>query len=151
MSVRVALFASDALREGLAREVVPSQVLSCSEGDGGRASPSSASPSPPPPPGAPAAPAARPDETTLVVLRYRGQVYAYRNVCPHRRVPLNWRPDGFWNLERTSLMCAMHGALFAPETGECLQGPCVSRHLEPVLVLEQDGVIYWERAGSETL
>jgi nitrite reductase/ring-hydroxylating ferredoxin subunit len=83
-----------------------------------------------------------PGAVSAFVLRYQGQVFAYRNVCPHQRVPLNWQPDGFWTLDRTALQCALHGAQFQPDTGECISGPCVGRALEPLAVSERDGMIY---------
>ncbi|GAB3446351.1 Rieske (2Fe-2S) protein [Insolitispirillum peregrinum] len=81
------------------------------------------------------------DPQSLIVLRHQGQVRAYRNLCPHLRVPLNWQPEGFWNPERTALMCAMHKALFNPVSGECTHGPCFGRFLESVAVHEQNGII----------
>ena len=31
----------------------------------------------------------------LLVVRRAGQVYAYKNRCPHRGVPLEWQPNQF--------------------------------------------------------
>lgn len=83
-----------------------------------------------------------PGAVSAFVVRYNGQVFAYRNLCPHQRVPLNWQPDGFWTFDKTALQCAMHGAEFEPDTGECISGPCVGRSLEAVPVSERDGMIY---------
>lgn len=82
------------------------------------------------------------ESPSLIILRHQGQLYAYMNVCPHLRVPLNWRPDGFWTLDRSALMCAMHGALFQPTTGLCTSGPCVGRSLKSRTVFEDDRTIW---------
>jgi len=58
-----------------------------------------------------------------------GQIYAYANVCPHRRHQLDLRPDDFLIEEGSFIRCASHGALFSPETGDCLVGPCVNQRL----------------------
>lgn len=88
-----------------------------------------------------------PEGTTLFLIRWQGQVYAYTNACPHLRVPLNWRPNGFWNLNHSALICAMHGALFEPATGLCTHGPCYGRSLEAHPVIESDGAIWLPPKG----
>ncbi len=53
-----------------------------------------------------------------------GEVYLYRNICPHLGTPLEWQEDQFLDPDGALIQCASHGALFAIETGECLAGPC---------------------------
>ncbi|MBI1422032.1 MAG: Rieske 2Fe-2S domain-containing protein [Gammaproteobacteria bacterium] len=74
------------------------------------------------------------------VVHWRGQWYAYLNSCPHTRVGLNWLPDQFFDLEQRYLQCSLHGALFEPETGLCIYGPCRGRTLTrlPVVVRHDD-------------
>lgn len=88
------------------------------------------------------------DGSSVVVIRFEGRVYGYRNLCPHLRVPLNWRPDGFWTMDRTALICAMHGALFHPDSGKCYHGPCSGRSLESIALCERDGAIWLNEPSS---
>lgn len=60
----------------------------------------------------------------LLGVRREGQVYLYRNRCPHRGIPLNWQPDTFLDSSASLITCAHHGALFLIENGECVAGPC---------------------------
>ena len=64
----------------------------------------------------------------IIVLR-NGEVHAYANVCPHARHPLDMLPDDFLVENGSLLRCASHGALFVPETGECIAGPCTGMNL----------------------
>jgi len=63
------------------------------------------------------------------VVRSGDAVYAYRNVCPHAGNPLNWRPHAFLSKKRDLILCAVHGAVFDIETGQCVGGPCPGRAL----------------------
>ena len=77
----------------------------------------------------------------LFVVR-KGEVLAcYRNRCPHTGVPLEWLPDQFFDPDNSFIQCATHGALFRPEDGYCLRGPCAGQSLEPMdLVREGDAL-----------
>ena len=63
------------------------------------------------------------------VVRRNDQIFAYANICPHRRHPLDMVPDEFLIDDGRIVRCASHGALFNPETGLCLAGPCVGQSL----------------------
>ncbi len=65
-----------------------------------------------------------PTPLSLFVIRYENQLYAYQNRCPHLNIPLNWQPDDFLSLEHTHIQCSTHGALFKPDDGYCIAGPC---------------------------
>lgn len=68
-------------------------------------------------------------------------IRAYRNRCPHTGAPLDWAPDRFLDFFGELIQCALHGALFDIETGECLRGPCVGAFLEPVELVVEEGEI----------
>lgn len=53
----------------------------------------------------------------------------FLNSCPHTGVRLEWRPDDFLDASERYLQCAMHGALFQPDSGLCIAGPCVNQNL----------------------
>ena len=65
----------------------------------------------------------------LLAVRRNGQVYAYKNRCPHRGVPLEWVPDQFLDHSGSLIQCSTHGALFLIESGECIAGPCAGQSL----------------------
>ncbi len=57
-------------------------------------------------------------------IRYRGRVHGYLNVCAHQELELDWLPGVFFAADGARLICAAHGALYAPDTGRCVGGPC---------------------------
>lgn len=68
----------------------------------------------------------------VVVVHRGGNFYAYANVCPHQRHPLDLPRDRFLTPDGSLLRCASHGAMFVPETGECIAGPCAGQALSPL-------------------
>ncbi|MDQ7988145.1 MAG: Rieske 2Fe-2S domain-containing protein [Candidatus Dactylopiibacterium sp.] len=76
------------------------------------------------------------------VLRWRGGVHAYVNRCAHVSLELDWNPGKFFDASGDWVICAAHGALYAPESGECVAGPCVGGRLQPLPVAEQNQGIY---------
>jgi nitrite reductase/ring-hydroxylating ferredoxin subunit len=74
----------------------------------------------------------------LFVVRCGGEVRAYRNVCPHTGVNLEWQADQFLDPSKRYIQCATHGALFRIEDGFCLRGPCAGRSLQPLALEEED-------------
>jgi len=79
---------------------------------------------------------------SLFIVRHQGQVVAYVNSCPHRKVPLEWVADQFLDYDKQFIQCATHGALFTIDSGLCISGPCNRQSLEPVPIEERDGGIY---------
>jgi nitrite reductase/ring-hydroxylating ferredoxin subunit len=75
-------------------------------------------------------------------VRYDGKVRAYLNRCAHVAMELDWRPGEFFDQSGLYLMCATHGAMYAPESGQCLGGPCRGGALIPLATEESDGNIY---------
>jgi nitrite reductase/ring-hydroxylating ferredoxin subunit len=65
----------------------------------------------------------------LFVVRKGNLLAAYRNRCPHTGAPLEWQPHQFMDIDNSFVQCAIHGALFRPEDGYCLRGPCVGQSL----------------------
>ncbi len=79
-----------------------------------------------------------------IVVRRSAAIYAYANVCPHKGHPLNLADDDFLVTVPGGgqlLRCASHGALFVPETGLCLFGPCAGRELRRLECRVADGVV----------
>jgi nitrite reductase/ring-hydroxylating ferredoxin subunit len=73
------------------------------------------------------------------ILHHRGRHHAYVNRCPHAGTTLDAWPNEFFTEDGRYLICATHGAVFAPDTGLCLHGPCPGARLEPLRVERRDG------------
>ncbi|SFR83296.1 Ferredoxin subunit of nitrite reductase or a ring-hydroxylating dioxygenase [Marinobacter daqiaonensis] len=71
-------------------------------------------------------------ETPCFVFRRKGHLYGYRNRCPHLGITLNWLPERFMDSDNCFIHCATHGALFTPESGDCIAGPCQGDSLTPL-------------------
>lgn len=80
--------------------------------------------------------------TGLFAVRQGETAFVYVNSCPHLGAPLNWREDDFLSADGSVVICATHGATFAPATGLCLSGPCRGAALERVPVRLEEGVIF---------
>lgn len=74
-------------------------------------------------------------------IRFRDQVFAYINRCGHRALEIDWMPGEVFDAEGRFLICATHGALFDPESGACLEGPCAGVGLTPVPIVEEGGQV----------
>ena len=75
-------------------------------------------------------------------VQFDGQYFAYLNRCGHIAVQLDYMPGDFFGDDGQTLICATHGAEYAPDTGACLGGPCFGVGLEPLeLKLENDQLI----------
>ncbi|MEO8585059.1 MAG: NUDIX domain-containing protein [Acidobacteriota bacterium] len=59
---------------------------------------------------------------------------AYRNVCPHVSIPLDRGGEPLLTTDGLFLVCRNHGALFLPEDGLCVAGPCQGESLVPLAV-----------------
>ena len=75
-------------------------------------------------------------------IRHRGVVHAYLNRCSHVAMELDWQPDRFFDDSAQWLLCATHGAVYAPDTGACHAGPCRGG-LVKIELVEHDGVVHW--------
>lgn len=75
-------------------------------------------------------------------IRYRGRVHAYLNRCGHVPTEIDWQAGKFFDFSGLYLVCATHGALYAPETGACVGGRCNGKGLRPLAVVEKDSGIY---------
>lgn len=78
------------------------------------------------------------------VIRFNGRVHAYLNECGHVPAELDWMPGEFFDHSKLYLICSIHGALYAPDSGQCLGGPCRGNGLRPLMVREADGMIWLE-------
>jgi len=76
------------------------------------------------------------------VVRFDYQFFAYLNRCGHIAVQLDYMPGDFFSDDGQSLICATHGAEYAPDTGACLGGPCYGVGLDPIKIKEEEGKLF---------
>lgn len=81
-------------------------------------------------------------EEPAFAVRHRGIVRAYLNRCAHVPAELDWNPGEFFDSEGRYLICATHGAIYAPESGRCIAGRCNGKGLIPVHVVETAGEVF---------
>jgi nitrite reductase/ring-hydroxylating ferredoxin subunit len=86
------------------------------------------------------------------LVRRGARVRAYRDACPHTGAPLAWTPDGYLDADGELIQCSLHGALFLPDTGECVHGPCVGAFLQalPVRIVGGRIQVALPGAGNDT-
>ncbi len=72
------------------------------------------------------------------VVRYHGKAHAYVNQCAHVPVELDWNQGEFFTVSKDYLICATHGAHYAPDTGYCVMGPCKGKSLRALPVTEKN-------------
>ena len=84
------------------------------------------------------------DDLTAFVVRYGQEPRAYLNRCAHLPMELDWTEGEFFESSGLYLMCATHGALYEPHTGQCAGGPCRGGRLHAINVIERDKKIFWE-------
>jgi nitrite reductase/ring-hydroxylating ferredoxin subunit len=90
-----------------------------------------------------------PHQKRLFVVRWQGALRAYVNSCPHVGTPLDWVKDKFFAPDDRHLICATHGALFRPEDGLCVAGPCEGDSLVSApIAVEDDWIVYREAAAA---
>lgn len=76
------------------------------------------------------------------VVRFDGMARAYLNRCGHVPVELDFNEGEFFDDSGLYFVCATHGALYAPESGACMGGPCNGRGLVKIDVREIGGQVY---------
>ncbi len=78
-------------------------------------------------------------------IRWRGRVHAYLNRCSHVPMEMDYQEGRFFDDSGQWLLCATHGATYAPDTGACVGGPCRGG-LVRVALSEEGGVVRWHTA-----
>jgi nitrite reductase/ring-hydroxylating ferredoxin subunit len=84
------------------------------------------------------------EDRTGFVVRYKLVAHAYLNRCAHVPIELDWAEGEFFESSGLYLMCSTHGAIYSPETGRCLGGPCKGGRLHNITVVEKENQIFWQ-------
>ncbi len=80
-------------------------------------------------------------------IRFEGRVHAYLNRCAHVPMEMDYQENRFFDDSGRWLMCATHGATYAPDTGTCVGGPCRGG-LVKIALTESEGMVHWHTAHS---
>ena len=75
-------------------------------------------------------------------VRYGGKAFAYLNRCSHVPMEMDYQADRFFDSTGNWLICSTHGAMYQPQTGACLGGPCRGG-LVKIGLEERDGIVHW--------
>lgn len=78
-------------------------------------------------------------------VRFQGRAHAYLNRCSHVAMEMDFQPNRLFDDTGQWLLCATHGAAYAPDSGECAGGPCRGG-LVKIDLTEMDGVVHWHTA-----
>jgi len=78
-------------------------------------------------------------------LRWEGLPRAYLNRCTHVPMEMDFRPNHFLDITGRWIICATHGAMYSPSSGQCAGGPCRGG-LVKIDLDEVDGMIHWHTA-----
>lgn len=85
------------------------------------------------------------EEEAILLRLTDGSIKAYKNECKHLPMKLDERdPHDIWDSSGELLTCSSHGALYRPDDGECVAGPCQGAVLEAVPIVVKDGSVYYE-------
>lgn len=76
------------------------------------------------------------------LVKFNNHCYAFENSCPHTGVNLNWQEGQFFSFDGLYLQCSLHGALFEPDSGTCVRGPCANERLQAVNIVREGDVVY---------
>jgi nitrite reductase/ring-hydroxylating ferredoxin subunit len=75
------------------------------------------------------------------LIRHQGVIRAYLNLCPHAGEPLADKNQSAFNSDKRYLLCREHFALFDPETGKCVSGPCPIADLHKLSIIQEGEMI----------
>ena len=82
------------------------------------------------------------ENLTGFALLFEGTYYVYKNQCQHPPVELDWEGNQFFDEENKFIICATHGAIYQPETGLCVGGPCNGKKLTTMpFEIEEDSIV----------
>ena len=80
-------------------------------------------------------------------IRFGGTVYGYLNQCAHVPMEMDYQANRFFDSTGQYLMCATHGAIYRPQTGECRGGPCRGGLIKSAMS-EEDSVVHWHTGAN---
>ncbi len=82
------------------------------------------------------------------LIRFQGTLFAYQNKCRHLPISLDYDDARFFDSEKRYLVCQTHGALYEPEGGLCIDGPCRGESLYAIALETNESGVYVETEGE---
>jgi nitrite reductase/ring-hydroxylating ferredoxin subunit len=82
------------------------------------------------------------ENTSVIVFRFKGKCFAYRNLCVHMPRPLDCIEDMIFDESGKYLRCSMHGIVYDPSTGESVSEICHGKQLTPIELTEDERGIW---------
>jgi nitrite reductase/ring-hydroxylating ferredoxin subunit len=83
----------------------------------------------------------------LLLRDLEGRLRAYLNRCQHLPIPLDSGGRKFLTASGEHLQCRTHGARYRLDDGFCVDGPCVGRALESLVIEVDATLVYIVLAG----
>lgn len=83
------------------------------------------------------------EDAIAFVVRYENGVHGYLNRCAHLPIELDWNEGDFFESSGLYLMCATHGAVYTPDQGKCVGGPCRGARLRKLVIEEIENQVFW--------
>ncbi len=80
-------------------------------------------------------------------VRFQREVHAYLNRCSHVPMQMDYQPNNFFDSTGQWLMCATHGAMYDPSTGQCRMGPCRGGLIK-IAASEAHGQVHWHTSDK---
>jgi len=77
-----------------------------------------------------------------ILVRFKGVVYGYLNLCAHMPRPLDCEQDHIFDESGRYLQCSMHSICYDPASGEALSEICAGKKLTAVQVREEGGWVW---------
>jgi nitrite reductase/ring-hydroxylating ferredoxin subunit len=69
---------------------------------------------------------------SLMLQKKNNEYIAFKNFCPHQGRRMNYSLGQFLTTNEGNIVCPAHGAEFKPDSGLCVNGPCLGESLESV-------------------
>ena len=83
------------------------------------------------------------DDNTVFAVKKDGQIFLYKNSCPHLGIELEWVEHQFLDAGSALILCSTHGAQFLIDSGACVAGPCMGKALTAIdFHIDNDGLLW---------
>lgn len=78
---------------------------------------------------------------SVLIGKPSGRLKVFANVCRHQAVPLDLGVDSPMSDDGLYLVCNSHGAMYRPDDGYCITGPCRGERLFAMQAREEGDAI----------
>ena len=75
------------------------------------------------------------------VVNFGGELHAWVNRCRHVPLTMDWVENRFLDESGEHIVCATHGAMYEPNTGDCVAGPAFGQRLIRVPIRIAEGQV----------